>query len=230
MLRQDSSRIDPTQGTAPEPTEAPQPQEGGIDIQRELDRLEEAIVDGFPIPLTNLRLLDEERLFALLDAIRLHLPTAFQDARDIVRRKDEILMEAQQYAQGLVEEAEREAARILDEMGIVRQAKLEADQTRQQVEKDCQLAQEQTLAEIERWRHQAEQEVEAMRARAMEECEVMEAGADEYADRVLRNIEQQLGEMLKIIRNGRQQLERDGSTPRPYAVEARDGARARTNR
>jgi hypothetical protein len=39
------------------------------------------------------------------------------------------------------------------------------------------------------------------------ECDDIQNGADDYADAVLTSIEQQLTEMLRVIRNGRQQLQ-----------------------
>ncbi len=46
-----------------------------------------------------------------------------------------------------------------------------------------------------------------MQRLALAECEEIQAGADEYADRVLKEMELQLAEMLRVIRNGRQQLQ-----------------------
>ncbi len=172
------------------------------------------ILDSPRIPLTRRTLVDEEQLLDQLDLVRMNLPAAFQEAEEIVRHKDEILEQAEQYAQNMIETAERQVAQILDEMGIVRQAKIEADQIRQQLQQDCQDAQEQTVAEIESLRLQAQQEVEEMRRRALAECEAIENGADDYADRVLNNIEQQLGDMLRVIRNGRQQLETEATAIR----------------
>jgi F0F1-type ATP synthase membrane subunit b/b' len=150
---------------------------------------------------------DEEALLSQLDLIRENLPTAFDDAEKIVRQREEILLAAEEYAQEIMEAAERRADQLLDEMGIIQQAELEASQIRQQVQTECELIQEQTLAEIERMRLQAQQELEQMRQLALVDCEDIQNGADDYADAVLTNIEQQLTDMLRVIRNGRQQLQ-----------------------
>ncbi|NEO66806.1 MAG: DivIVA domain-containing protein, partial [Moorea sp. SIO4G2] len=47
---------------------------------------------------------------------------------------------------------------------------------------------------------------EQMRQMTLAECEEIQNGADAYADGVLYNIEQHLSDMLRVIRNGRQQL------------------------
>jgi cell division septum initiation protein DivIVA len=207
MLRQESNpQIEPEQnGLIPEidttPSGVP-----GIDIQRELNRLEEMILDSLQVPLIRRTLVDEEQLLDQLDLIRLNLPSAFQEADIIVRHKDEILTEAEEYAQEILEAAEHRATQLLNEMGIVQQAQAEAEQLRQQVQIECETHQQQTIAEVEQIRYQAQQELDDIRSRTLAECQEIQNGADEYADHVLGNIEQQLGEMLRVIRNGRQQL------------------------
>ncbi|MGK7921599.1 MAG: DivIVA domain-containing protein [Trichodesmium sp.] len=214
MLQENSANIEPQangqnaegEGTSGSP---------GVDIQRELNRLEEIILDSPRIPFVGRTLIDEEQLLDQLDIVRLNLPVAFQEAEMIVRHKDEILQEAEFYAEEIIENAEQRASQILNEMGLVQQAKLEADQLRNQVQLDCEAIQQATIAEIEQIRYQAQQELEEMRARAIAECDEIQNGADDYADHVLDSIEQQLTDMLKVIRNGRQQLEGNGNLATP---------------
>jgi F0F1-type ATP synthase membrane subunit b/b' len=177
-----------------------------LDIQRELNRLEELILDSPRIPLSRRTMIDEEQVLDQLDLIRLSLPEAFHEAESIVRQKDELLDQAEQYAQELIESAERRAAQIMDESMLIHQAELEAQQIRTAVQQECEAVQQQTIAEIERTRRQAQQDLEDMRQQAIQECEEVQLGADEYADAVLRNMEAQMTEMLRVVRNGRQQL------------------------
>lgn len=175
------------------------------------------------IPLTRRTLVDEEQLLDQLDLVRLHLPVAFQEAQAIIDQKQEILQQAKQHAQEIIQAAEAKASQILNEIDIIQLAELEAKQIRQQVQQECEAAQEQALAEIDQMRHQAQQELDEMRRRTMSECEDMQQGADEYADCVLQNIEQQLSHMLRIIHNGRQQLQ-----PEEGAPSRAEGAGGRT--
>lgn len=216
MLRQqDSTRIEPDNNGHSTETESPQAvgsygeatRTAGVDIQRELNRLEEIVLDSPRIPLTRRTLVDEEQLLDQLDLVRLNLPIAFQEAELIIRHKDELIQEAELYAQEIIGAAEQRASELLNEMGLIQQAKVEADQLRQQVQLDCEAIQQATITEIEQIRYQAQQELEEMRARAIAECEEIQNGADDYADHALDNIEQQLTEMLRVIRNGRQQLD-----------------------
>lgn len=182
---------------------------GGLDIQRALDRLEEIVLDSPRIPFGRRTLVDEELLLDQLDAVRLNLPAAFREAEAIVRQREQILFEAQQQAKDIVEGAKQQAARAISETELVRHAQLEADTIHRQVEEECQAAREQVLAELEQARQQAAAELETMRRSAIAECEAIQDGADDYADRVLGNIERQLGDMLRVIRNGRQQLQQE---------------------
>ncbi|MCU0535445.1 MAG: DivIVA domain-containing protein [Hydrococcus sp. Prado102] len=177
-----------------------------FDPQQELDLLEEIILESFRVPLVRWTLIDEDKLLNQLDLVRMNLPEAFEKAVALLRKKQEILAEAEEYAQRIIQSAQHRAAQILDETGIIQQAQAQANQIRQQVQQDCDAIQRQTLSEIEQMRYKAQQELQQMYQQTQAECAQIQDGADEYADRVLGSIEQQLGEMLSIVRNGRQQL------------------------
>lgn len=166
------------------------------------------------MPVWRRTAVDEELLIEQLDLIRLSLPECFHEAETIVRHKEEILLQAEQYAQEMLETAERRATQIMNESGIVRQAEMQAQQIRQRVQQECEAIREQTIAEIDRMRRQAQQELEDMQRMAIAECEEIQAGADDYADRTLQDMESQLAEMLRIVRNGRQQLQPDAPPSR----------------
>jgi F0F1-type ATP synthase membrane subunit b/b' len=184
------------------------------------------LLDSPRIPLSRRTVVDEEQLLDQLDLIRLNLPTAFQEAADIVRHKEELLLEAEQYAQDIIEAAEQRAAQILDEMGLLRQAELEAQQIRQRVQQECEAAREQTMADIEQMRRRAQQELEDIRQMAIAEAEEIQAGADAYADRILKDMEQQLAEVIRVIRNGRQQLQPDLPSPSTKGRETESSTHA----
>ena len=200
MLRQKPNSPD---GRAHESTDA---SGTSLDIQRELNRLEEMLLDSPRVPLSRRTMIDEETFLDQLDVIRLSLPEAFDQAESILRQKEEILAQAEQYAQEIIATAEQQASQILNETGILRQAEYEAQQIRQQVQQECELAHSQVMAEVEQSRRQALRDLEEARRGAAEEAEDIQKGADEYADKVLRDMEANMGEMLRIVRNGRQQL------------------------
>ncbi len=172
------------------------------------------VLSSLRIPLTGRTLIDEEKLLDQLDYIRLALPALFQEAAAILEQKEEILLEAEEYGQQIVETAQAKKAQILAESDIIQQAKQEAEQMRRQAQQECEAIMQETLAEIERKRYACQQELEQMRQTANAHAQEIEDGADAYADGVLENIEQDLKEMLRIITNGRQQLQVDNLTQR----------------
>ncbi len=215
MLRQNSSSINPERnGPDRNQYRVPVEEPEGLDLQRQLQRLEEIIVlDSFKVPLTRRTLVDEEQLLSQLLRVERSIPETVQVAERILRNKEEIIARANEYAQDIIKAAEQRAAQIADEVRIVQQAEMEAQQVRQQVQEEIEALRQRNFSEIERIRRQTQQELEDIRRAAMAECEQVQAGADTYADRVLTDLERQLGEMLRVIRNGRQHLH-EGKPPR----------------
>ncbi|MEO1095553.1 MAG: hypothetical protein AAFX01_11705 [Cyanobacteria bacterium J06638_28] len=177
-----------------------------LDIQQSLNVLEELILASPRVPFSRRTLIDEDKLLEQLDRIRLNLPSVFQEAIQIIQQRDQLLGEAEQYAQEMVNAAAQEATRRLDDLGIVRQAEAEAQQVRQQLQADCETVRSQTKAEIEQWQQAAQQHWEQIKTQTEAECQAMKQDADLYAAQVLQRIEQQLAEMLTVVHNGRQAL------------------------
>lgn len=193
------------------------PDLSGGDIQQELDRLEEMILASPHIPLTRRTLVDEEQFLDRLDLIRSLLPALLQQSQAIVVQKQEILLQAEQEANEIIQAAQIQAAQIIDRTTIVQQADLSARQMQQQVQQECLLAQEENLLQIERLRQEAERQIERLRQDAIAEAVEIQRGADDYADAVLNKLEYQLSEALRIIYNGRRQLRTDETQQRKSA-------------
>jgi cell division septum initiation protein DivIVA len=183
--------------------------QGSIDIQQELNHLEEIVLSSFRIPLSGRTLIDEEKLLGQLDFVRVSLPSMFEEALVILEHKTQIIQEAQEYGEKIVEAAQSKRAQLLAENDIIRHAEHEAEQMRRQVQQECEAMIQETLAEVDRQRRNCQQELDDIRQTAIAQAEEIEDGADQYADNVLGNIEQDIKEMLRIITNGRQQLRRD---------------------
>lgn len=177
-----------------------------LDIQQSLNVLEELILESPRVPFSGRTLVDEDQLLEQLDRIRLNLPTVFQEAMQIVQQRDRIISDANQYAQDMAAAAEQEAARRLDDLGIVQQAEAQARQVKQQLEQDCEALRSQTQAEIEQWQTAAEQYWDEIKQQTESECQSLRQDADAYAAEVLGRIEQQLADMMRVVRNGRTAL------------------------
>lgn len=216
MPSQDSPNLEPEENSGLPPMASSVDLSGG-EIQQELDRLEEMILASPHIPLTHRTLVDEEQFLDRIDLIRSLLPALLQRSQAIVIQKQEILLQAEQEANEILQAAQAQAAQIIDRTTIVQQADLSARQLQQQVQKECLLAQEENWREIEHRRQQAEWQLEQMRLNAIAEAEEILRGADDYADAVLDNLEQQLTDILQIVYNGRRQLRSDETQERKSA-------------
>ncbi|MFB2645577.1 DivIVA domain-containing protein [Raphidiopsis sp. BLCC-F218] len=177
-----------------------------VDILQELNRLEDIILSGIQIPFISRTLIDEDKFLEQLDFIRVSLPSVFQEAAEILQEKEEIILSAEEYAQQVIEAAQVKRSQILADNDIIRQVERETIQLRREAQQECDAIMRDTLAEIERKRRDCDQEMEETRQNAIAHAREIENGADEYADRVLENIEEDLQKMLRIVTNGRLQL------------------------
>jgi cell division septum initiation protein DivIVA len=153
-------------------------------VQEALDQLEAAILSS-PRLFWSRTLIDEEKILEQLDFIRLNLPTALEEAEEVLRQRDQILAEAHRYAQEIVAIAQRRAEQLVSESTILRQAQAQAEQLLRQTYQQSEEVWRQTLQESERLQREAHR----------------------YVDQVLQDLEMRLLESLRVIRNGRQSLQ-----------------------
>lgn len=178
-----------------------------FNLPQELDRVEEILLDSPRLPLTGRTLVSEDEVLDQLDVVRVNLPPAFQEATQIIQQRDAILTEAEQCAQEIVARAEQQAAAILNELTIIRQAEQQAQQIRLQTEQECESLRSRTVAEIEQFQNQSRQEWEEAQRKALSDRQAIKEDADTYADQILESMERQFIEMLHVLRNGRQQIQ-----------------------
>ncbi|NJK59235.1 MAG: ATP synthase F0 subunit B [Oscillatoriales cyanobacterium SM2_1_8] len=184
--------------------------DGFLALHRELDRLEEMLLDSGP-RIMGRTVIDEERVCQQIDRVRLNLPQAIAKAEELLQMRQEILEDAERYAEQIEASAKARAERMLEESGILRQAEQEAERLRRTVHQECEELRQQTLEEVNQMRRQTQKEIDALRQRIAAESDDIQRGADEYSDRSLATLEMQLIEMLKIVQNGRKELRRHGN-------------------
>jgi F0F1-type ATP synthase membrane subunit b/b' len=176
----------------------------GLELQQQLEKLEEMIIlDGLKVPLTGRTFLSEEDLLAQLTAVQNSIPETVRTAEKVLSQREEIIARAKQYAQEIIKSAEQRAAQIADEQTIIQQAEAEAQQLRNQIQQEIEDIRRKNISEMERVRRQTQQDIDAMRQNALQEQAHIHQESDQYADRVLSDLEQQLGEMTRVIKNGR---------------------------
>lgn len=176
-----------------------------------IDRLETTILNSLRVPLTGKTCVDEEDLLDQIDLLRASLPAAIASAQEILQHKHQIITAAQQQAQQTISAAHQHAYELANELGIVERSEQEANHIRQMVIAECEQLRQQTMIEVQQIRDRNLQELEQLRQEVLGECDRMHAGADEYADRVLHNMEYQLKDVLQSIHSGRERLSRDAN-------------------
>jgi cell division septum initiation protein DivIVA len=182
-----------------------------------LERLEDRILNSPRVPLTGKTMVDEEELLQQIDRIREQLPEVIATAQEVLQYKDRLIREATGQVQQILAEANQRAYQVANELGIIDRAEREAQQMRQATVSECEQLRQQTILEVQRISDRHLQDLERMRAQVTLECQQTQDGADEYADRVLHNMEYQLTDILHAIQRGRQRLLSDATDTTPNA-------------
>ena len=145
-----------------------------MDVMALIDRIEESMDTGRSIPLMRGRLVDIEKVYEIIYEIRGNFPDELKQARWIVKERQEMLEEAEKEANRILEEARDRADSMASEQEVVRRAAEQAasilDEARQQ-EREIRL------------------------------------GAEDYADEMLANLEVNLGKLLTAVQRGRDRLQ-----------------------
>jgi cell division septum initiation protein DivIVA len=152
-----------------------------MDILTLIDRMEEILDHGRNMPLTSQRMVDTDKLYELIDEVRAQYPDELKQARWIVKERQEMLEEAEKEANRILEEARERAQALASQQEVVKLA-------------------DQQAAEI----------MDDARSRERE----IRLGAEDYADEMLANLEANLGKLLTAVQRGRDRLQGRVNPPR----------------
>lgn len=97
-----------------------------IDVLQLLDDLEEIIGAGWPVPGVGRAMVDVDKATEIIESIREHLPAEMQSAREMVAERQAVMEQAEQEARGIVEDAQRHAAELVQQEGIYKTAERQA--------------------------------------------------------------------------------------------------------
>ncbi len=101
-----------------------------MDILELVDRLEDLVNESPQIPsyvpFLHGVVVDEDKIWDLIDQMRIAVPDEVRKARKILAQKERILAQAQERARQIVQEAEEEKTRRVAEHEIVREAEQQA--------------------------------------------------------------------------------------------------------
>lgn len=170
-----------------------QQQNGVYDL---LKLLEISLEEGFPIIPRKFTVVKTKEIEALIDRIYASLPLEVQEAKALLRRREELQIEAQQKAEKIINDAQAEADRKLSEADFIKALEREGIRIRTQVQQECE--------EIKR---KAMEEAENIRAQATDDAMKTKEGAELYAEQVLTNLEKNLTQQQQIVKNGQVYME-----------------------
>jgi vacuolar-type H+-ATPase subunit H len=116
-----------------------------MDILYLLDRLEEVLTSARHVPFSSNVMLDSQECIDVVDQIRLSLPEEMKLARRVMEERDQVLAEAEERANRMLERAEEQiAVRVEDHavvqaaeeraQGVLERAEREADELRRQAD------------------------------------------------------------------------------------------------
>lgn len=108
-----------------------------MDILHLVDRLEEIIKEGKRVPFSDLRLVNERRIWPLLDQMRISIPDEVRRAERIIREKERTKAQAHEEAERIVELARQEAAQLASEHAVVEKAGERAAALRERAKREA---------------------------------------------------------------------------------------------
>ncbi len=101
-----------------------------IELDDLIDELEDALADGRRVPFSGRLLVDEERILAIIDRMRVAIPEEQKRARRIVQEQERLIAEAQARVQQVLEERGLLDAVESERVRLLQRAEHEAAQVR----------------------------------------------------------------------------------------------------
>jgi protein involved in polysaccharide export with SLBB domain len=107
-----------------------------MDIQHLVDRLEQVLNDSSHIPFTSTLLVNEDKIFGIVDQIRVTVPEEVRRAGRIEGEKERILAQAHEEAQRIRDLAKQEAGELVKREVITSAAQQRADHILERARRD----------------------------------------------------------------------------------------------
>jgi cell division septum initiation protein DivIVA len=97
-----------------------------VDIMALVDKLEDLVAEGKKVPLTSSVMVNEQKIYDLIDEIRAGFPDEIKQARWIIKERQEMIEEAEKEAGRIMEEARAQAEEAASEKEVVKLADQQA--------------------------------------------------------------------------------------------------------
>lgn len=108
-----------------------------MDIQHLVDRLEQVLNESARLPFSAYLLVNEDKIFSLVDQLRVAVPEEVKRANRIEVEKDRILAQAKEEAERIRELAKQEAAELVKRDSIIAAAQQRSDNILERARRDA---------------------------------------------------------------------------------------------
>lgn len=108
-----------------------------MDIQHLVDRLEEALNQSTRVPLSAYLMVNEDKVYGIVDQMRVAIPEEVKRANRVEAEKDRILAQAQEEAERIRELARQEAAELVKRDAIMANAQQRAENILERSRRDA---------------------------------------------------------------------------------------------
>jgi len=108
-----------------------------MDILHLVDRLEEALKKSPRLPFSTRRMVDERKVWGLLDQMRISVPEDVRRAQRVNQEREHILAQAREEAERLLREAEARADELTASHAIAQAAEAHSITLREQAEREA---------------------------------------------------------------------------------------------
>lgn len=110
-----------------------------MDIQHLIDRLEQVLAESRRIPLSANLIVDEDRLFNIIDQMRVSIPEEVKRANRVEAEKDRILAQAQEEADRIRDLAKHEATDLVRRDTVMVSAQQRSDTIVERARSDAEM-------------------------------------------------------------------------------------------
>lgn len=108
-----------------------------MDIQHLVDRLEQTLNESYRFPLSAYLMVNEDKVFNIIDQMRVAIPEEVKRANRIESEKDRILAQAKEEANRIRELAKQEAGELVKRDSVTSSAQQRADNILERARRDA---------------------------------------------------------------------------------------------
>lgn len=133
-------------------------------------------------------IINKSEMEDLIEQCNASIPADIKEAEMIMARKDEIIREAQNRAERMIQDARDEQARLVSRDEISKRAQEVLSKQKQQVEEYCENLQANAI-----------REAEEIKVTSIRKAAVIQEGAEDYAAKIFNDMSANIGQFLNNI-------------------------------